>query len=196
MLNQRQDEPAFSKPLTYSMKRARSFYLAGCAYADGGGTIEEFREITNKIIEEFWNDDAESVAPVSDKDRSHYDPASSPSLGQDQADSRKPSEAANPLPDPIREPSKEDIAAAKDVDKVIRLTILQSYKIDGRPVGNFTFGEAIRYGKKKTQEGYILTQASRVVANPDHSMKLEDAVKVAEMEEIIKKSKEIPDAAG
>jgi hypothetical protein len=106
----------------------------------------------------------------------------SPAVGH-QADAR-----------PVREPTVIERRASSSVARVVALTVLDTFRIDGRPVGDWTVGEARRVGREKTRYGAILIEASRLVANAKDTAKLRDVVKVAEMQKIIQHAAEVADA--
>jgi len=95
---------------------------------------------------------------------------------------------------PVREPSASQRTAAASVAKVVALTILDTLKIDGRAVGDWTVGEARSSGRAMSREGYILIEAARTVANATGAERLRDVVKPDEMQKIIQRAAEFSDA--
>lgn len=92
------------------------------------------------------------------------------------------------------EPTEGQVAAAVKVRSKIALTILDTYRIDGRPIGDWQVGEAMQAARRKTHEGRILQIASRWVANADPSQRLRDIVKADDMNRIIQLAAEAADA--
>lgn len=95
---------------------------------------------------------------------------------------------------PAREPTQQQRDAAQAARIIIALTIMDTLKIDGRSIGNWTVGEARKAGRLKTREGYILIEASRVVANANGNELLRHVVKPKELQRIIQKAAEVADA--
>jgi hypothetical protein len=95
---------------------------------------------------------------------------------------------------PAREPSQTQRDAAAHVAKIMALTVLDSYKIDGRAIGDWTVSEARAAGKLKAREGYILIEAARHVANAQGNELLRAIIKPAEMQRIIQRAAEAADA--
>lgn len=95
-----------------------------------------------------------------------------------------------------REPTAAARAASRHVAGIgARITIFDSLKIDGRPVGDFTVGEARSAGHAKTREGHILLAALKVVANVKGDELLRSVVKLREMERIVQNAAEVADVA-
>lgn len=95
----------------------------------------------------------------------------------------------------VREPTQQQRSAMQSVNKIAAITIMDTLRIDGRPIGDWTVAEARRAGKMKTREGHILLAASRMVANAVGHESLRAVVKPAEMQKIIQKAAEVSDAA-
>jgi hypothetical protein len=75
------------------------------------------------------------------------------------------------------------------------LSILDTFKIDGRAIGDYSVAEALRIGKNKTRDAQILLRLARVVANADPSALLRHVVKGREVELAIQAAAEIADAS-
>lgn len=96
---------------------------------------------------------------------------------------------------PVREPSAAQRAAAGSVAKSMAITVLDTLKIDGRAIGDWTVAEARAAGRTKTREGYILIEVARVVANaPGHTL-VRDIAKPGEVQRIMQRAAEVADAA-
>lgn len=193
------DDDTTSSVFTEELRPAMTLYLAACSYAKKGGTLPEFREVMDRVIKEFWNgEDAEAKARVPGKGQLFTASPSSPIAGgRDQIADAKGAVAQgrSPVVPPVREPSEAQRKAAASVAKVIALTILDTFRIDGRPVGDWSVSEAIRATKLKTREAFILKAAVQTVANPQGNELLRQVVKPAEMEAIIKKSEDVSNDA-
>jgi hypothetical protein len=96
---------------------------------------------------------------------------------------------------PSREPTAAQRSAAGAVAKAAALTVLDTCRIDGRAVGDWTIGEAERAGRSKTREGAILLAATRVVANAPANALIRDVVRPKEMQIILQQAAEASDAA-
>jgi len=113
---------------------------------------------------------------------SHREAAASPSTPQGHCQS-----AAQP-----REPSPAQRKASLEV---ARLSIMDTFKIDGLPIGNWTVALARAEGRRKTRDGFVLREAVKIVANAPANALLRNVVKVEEMQRIRQKAEEIADAA-
>jgi len=96
---------------------------------------------------------------------------------------------------PVREPTPAQRAAALSVARSIAVTILDTYRIDGIALGEWTVAEALRASKTKTMHGYILRECTRMVANAPSGAKLKTIVKPHEAQRIIQRAAEVSDAA-
>ena len=92
-------------------------------------------------------------------------------------------------------PTASQIAAGTRRADYLGKTILDTYKIGGKAIGDYSVREALGYGRQLTREGYILRRMSGVVANADPDAKLRDVVKVKEAQRIIQEAAEVADAA-
>jgi hypothetical protein len=95
---------------------------------------------------------------------------------------------------PVREPTPQQRSAAASVAKVLAITVLDTLKIDGRAIGDWTVGEARAAGRIKSREGVILIEASRVVANAPSNALIREVVKPSEMQRIMQTAAEAADA--
>jgi hypothetical protein len=95
---------------------------------------------------------------------------------------------------PVREPTQQQRIASAAAANVMAITIMDTLKIDGRSIGNWTVSEARKAGHLKTREGYILIQASRMVANANGGELLRHVVKAKELQKIVQKAAEVADA--
>lgn len=95
---------------------------------------------------------------------------------------------------PVREPTKSQRSAALAAAKVASISVMDTLKIDGRAIGDWTVSEAKRRGHDKTREGYILIAASRLVANAEPNALLRNVVKVRELQRIQQRAMEVADA--
>ena len=96
---------------------------------------------------------------------------------------------------PVREPSSSQRTVAGMIAKAAAVTVLDTLKIDGRAIGDWTVAEARAAGKTKTREGRILIEASRMVANAPANALIRDVVKANELQLIMQKAAEVSDAA-
>lgn len=101
---------------------------------------------------------------------------------------------------PVREPKPQRVpidfgAAALAIKTKLALTVLDTLKIDGRAIGDFTVGEARRLGPQKTREGHILIAATRKVANAQGFQLIRDVLKPDELQVIMQKAAEVSDEA-
>jgi hypothetical protein len=94
-----------------------------------------------------------------------------------------------------REPTKSQRAATLTAAKAAAQTIMDTLKVDGRAIGDWTVAEARRASANKRRESFILREAVRVVANADPSAKLRDVVKIREMKRIHERAMELRNAA-
>lgn len=95
---------------------------------------------------------------------------------------------------PIREPTMQQRMISARNARVVAITIMDTLKVDGRAIGDWTVGEARRAGRLKTREGHILIAASRMVANAAGHELLRSVVKPDEMQKIVQKAAEVADA--
>jgi hypothetical protein len=95
---------------------------------------------------------------------------------------------------PAREPTFQQRMISARNAHIVAITIMDTLKIDGRPIGDWTVAEARQAGRLKTREGHILIAASRMVANAAGNELLREVVKPAEMQKIIQKAAEAADA--
>jgi hypothetical protein len=93
-----------------------------------------------------------------------------------------------------REPSRQQRAASAVAANIAAITILDTLKIDGRSIGNWTIAEARRAGRLKTREGYILIEAARHVANAKGDEMIRHVIKPGDLQKIVQKAAEIADA--
>ena len=119
-------------------------------------------------------------------------PKSSSSRGGDSLNSR--ADGLTKIAIPVSEPTRQQRAASAVAANVMAITIMDTLKIDGRSIGNWTVSEARKSGHLKTREGYILIHASRMVANANGSELLRHVVKAKELQKIIQKAAEVADA--
>lgn len=92
-------------------------------------------------------------------------------------------------------PTAAQIAAGTRRADHLGKTILDTYKIGGKVIGDYSVREALGYGRQLTREGYILRHMAGVVANADPDAKLRDVVKVKEAHRIIQQAAEFADGA-
>lgn len=95
---------------------------------------------------------------------------------------------------PVREPSESMRRTTMAIEKMVSVTVLDTLKIDGRAIGDYTIDEARKYGRIKTREGAILIEASRVVANAPSNALIRNVVKPAEIQRIMQSAAETADA--
>lgn len=96
---------------------------------------------------------------------------------------------------PAREPTPSQRAASLRVHQQAAITVLDTFKIDGKPLGDWTMAEARTAARQKSYEGCVLLACTRVVANAAPSAKLRDVVKVAEVHRAMREAEEMVDAA-
>jgi hypothetical protein len=125
----------------------------------------------------------------------HCFAATSPSSNRG-GDGRNPSAQERPfvVASPVREPTASQRSAALSAAKVASISVMDTLKIDGRSIGDWTVAEARKRGHDKTREGYILTAAARVVANAPANALIRDVVKVRELQRIQQQAMEAADA--
>lgn len=198
-------EAAGLKQRDIALKQAIALFL------NHGGTIERLREIVEETAERMRGEDQCRLAnhgqrtrvrpaqPVEEEaicDRVSKDHVSDVASS---SPSREPITDGVPLHGQLanvasREPSPAQRAAASIVAKTIALTVLDSFKVDGLAIGDWTVAEARVAGRRKSREGYILIEAARHVANANGDEKLRQIIKPLEMERIIQRAAEVADA--
>jgi hypothetical protein len=119
-------------------------------------------------------------------------PSSPPSRG---GEGLRAHDAHKAAATPVREPSAAQRAAALSVARSIAVTVLDTYRIDGIALGEWTVAEALRASKTKTMHGFILRECTRMVANAPSGAKLKTIVKPHEAQRIIQRAAEASDAA-
>lgn len=115
-----------------------------------------------------------------------------PDRGGDGHRKRAPGQSTVAIP--VREPTQQQRTASHAAAKVAAITIMDTLKIDGIAIGNWTVARARVEGKRKTREGYILSEAVKLVANAPSTALLRNVVKMSEMQRIRQKAEEIADA--
>lgn len=128
--------------------------------------------------------------------KGHIGGAAPPSSnrGGDGHGSRSASSGLPPVAAPVREPSVGQRSASAAVAKAAAITVMDTLKIDGRAIGDWTVSEARNAGRLKSREGYILIEASRMVANAKGNETLRSVVKEHEMQKIMQRAAEVADA--
>lgn len=108
----------------------------------------------------------------------------------------------NPRPKPVivhKSMTPADLRAMADTRKQAAVTIMETLKIDGRAIGDWTIGEAMRVGRDKLCNGHILVAAAKYArehyANVTDGSKVSDVLKVADLQRIIQQAAEAADAA-
>lgn len=99
------------------------------------------------------------------------------------------------LPISFRQPNAADLSAAALVAKRAAVTIMDTLKIDGKAIGDWTVAEAYEAGTSKVRDGYILREAARHAANALPNQTLRDVVSVAHMQRIVQTAAETADAS-
>lgn len=106
---------------------------------------------------------------------------------------------ARPSPTvPYREPSAADIRArlgAKLRAADVVLTVLDTYKIDGTPIGNMTMLELRETYERNVEHNAVIKQVLRSTANAPANMKVREALKASDLDAMIKKAKDLADVA-
>ncbi len=87
-----------------------------------------------------------------------------------------------------------DLRAMADTKKQAAVTIMETLKIDGRSIGDWTIGEALRVGRDKLCNGHILVAVARHYSNADHNAKVRDLIKLGDLQRIIQQAAEAVDA--
>lgn len=95
---------------------------------------------------------------------------------------------------PVRAPSPTAVAASLSVAKRAAVSVLDTLKIDGVAIGDWTVAEARHAGRTKIRNGYILLAATKLVANAPDDARLREVVKEAELQRIIQSAAEAADA--
>lgn len=186
------------------------FDIAIAKYLNSGGTIDGMRSRIDVAAQrmpdvDLRNRDTLSVRSVStvrqpvegdEAERglqsSRTPHASSPSSnrgGEGQRTVAENCQVRHALP--VREPTLEQRSAALAVAKI---SVMDTLRIDGRPIGDWTVSEARKAGHDKTREGYILLAASRFVANARGFETIRSVMKAEQMQQIIQKAAEVADA--
>ena len=91
--------------------------------------------------------------------------------------------------------SPSQLHAARAIRQAAAITVLDTFKIDGRAIGDYTVSEALRIGKDKTRDAHVLLVLARKVANANPWAKLRDVVKISEVQSAIQSAAEAADVA-
>lgn len=99
---------------------------------------------------------------------------------------------------PYREPSSAELkgrlsAKFRVAERI--LTSLDTYAIGGKPVGDLTFAEARAVLDDKVEKSAVLRQILRHTANVSPNQRVRDVVKSTDLDEMIRKAKELVDVA-
>lgn len=188
-------------------QRDVDFNIALAKYINSGGTYSGARALID-AAEKLAG--GQSVSAISDR---HVVNASSqpvedgeaiPFESKDQGSGAKPSSpsrdggqigpaySSHRFHAPVREPTHQQRSA---IAAVAKISVMKTWKIDGRPIGDWTISEARQAGKSKTRDGYVLLEAARYVANSIGHEKIAEVVSEKAMQQIIQKSAEVADAA-
>jgi len=93
-----------------------------------------------------------------------------------------------------REPTAQQRSIGADNAKKIALTVMDTMKIDGLSIGDWTITNALRAGKNMTHEGLVLLGAARRAklkyANLPGNTLLRHALKPADMQNIVRRAME------
>lgn len=96
---------------------------------------------------------------------------------------------------PVREPSQQQRAASAAVARTISITVMESYRVrDGRPIGDVRYGELARLKAANACEAAVVDQIMQHGKCEDHSMRVRDFVKVADLQRFIQRAAEMTDA--
>lgn len=95
----------------------------------------------------------------------------------------------------LREPSEADRRASLVVHSAVAMTIMDTLKIDGRAIGDWTLDEARSVGKEKIRHGYILQSVAQHYANAPGNVRVRDLIKVSDLQRMVQKAAETADAA-
>jgi hypothetical protein len=190
-----------------------AFDTAIARYLNSGGTIERARARLDVAAarmpardhcgyaQDSQPEDVPNRQPVEDGGANDLMPqgqsvAASPSSSNRGGEGLNPGTHARQMRDAVlvREPTQQQRSAAASVAKVLAITVLDTLKIDGRAIGDWTVGEARAAGRIKSREGVILIEASRVVANAPSNALIREVVKPSEMQRIMQTAAEAADA--
>lgn len=96
---------------------------------------------------------------------------------------------------PVREPSLQQRAASAAVARTISITVMESYRVrDGRAIGDVRYGELARLKAANAAEAAVVDQIIQHGKCEDHSMRVRDFVKVADLQRFIQRAAEMTDA--
>lgn len=99
---------------------------------------------------------------------------------------------------PVREPTAQQRSiAAAQAKAAATLSIMDTIKIDGLALGDWTITNALKYGKTVTREGFILIGAARKAterfANIPGNTTLR-ILRISDMQEVVQRAAELSDA--
>jgi len=181
--------------------RDLSFGAKAMEFLRDGGTVVEAKALVDRAAEQLarrnqsrqTSGDAGGRPIAAGPARVNVLPAS-PTSSDPGAKSRVP-EAAVHLAPPDRSPSPQQRAISARNAQVVATTIMDTLVIDKKPIGEWTIADARRESGRKTFEGYILREATRVVANARSDAKIRYVLKVEELQLIQQRAAEFADAA-
>jgi hypothetical protein len=211
-----QQHTALGSALSSAGFQPRDFKLGAAVqeFIKSGGTVEKAHEIvdaaakrmpgTSQIVlaDNGHHVSAQTRQPVEDERGQNHDSENGqPSLASSSSSNRGGAGHAYAAQSsqslgaaPVREPTTQQRVTSAAIAKAAAVTVMDTLKIDGRSVGDWTVTEARRAGRLKSREGYILIEAARVVANAPGNATLRSVVKEAEMQKIIQRAAEVADA--
>lgn len=91
-------------------------------------------------------------------------------------------------------PSKATLNIARSIANQAAITILDTILIDGKPLGDWTFGECQELGAAHVRNGHILLAIGRHYANIDPRERVRDHMKIEEVQKIVQAAAETADA--
>jgi hypothetical protein len=97
---------------------------------------------------------------------------------------------------PVREPSKAQKTADAAVWKSSAQTVLDTFMVDGRAIGDLTVGEVRKLGKQKGVEYFVMASIDAHYANATSNMRVRDIIKASDLEKMIAEAKESADVFG
>jgi hypothetical protein len=100
-----------------------------------------------------------------------------------------------PLSRPHNEPTAGQKSAAASVKSRIALTVLDTFKVRGMMIGNVTYGEIPALIAAGVTGAAVLRQVQRFAANIAANVRIRDFIKPVQMEEMIRKARELADVA-
>lgn len=103
-----------------------------------------------------------------------------------------PADSRTPKPEAATNVTHLNVAAK--IQRQVAVTIMDTLKIDGRSVGDWTIAEALEAGKSKVRDGRILHAVATHAANAPANALVRNVVSVPVLQRIMQESAEFADA--